>query len=141
MNSQNEPFGREYVISYVLNDYQKGSLVARFDGQPSTAQMKSFLAGYSLSSSEIKEVTARPAATVSIQSPRSANPTIQTNRAQPSAASGTSMSDFRQQLDKLNNRKSGKSRGKTPAKTKNSIAGFIFSVIVALIVILLGLFA
>ncbi|MHA2789014.1 hypothetical protein ACXZ66_07705 [Corynebacterium sp. S7] len=151
MNSQNEPFGREYVISYMLNDYQKGSLVARFDGQPSTAQMKNFLAGYSLAPSEIKEVTARPAATVTIQSPRSSNPAIHHNRSQTGSGAGsgiqrkdqsshgTSMAEFRDQLNRLNKQEGKKPQRQRVSKSGNSAFGIFFTVIVALIILLLTL--
>lgn len=60
MNNENTPVGDEYVVSYVLSDYQKGSLVARFPGQPSPARLREFLSGYSISASDLAEVNATP---------------------------------------------------------------------------------
>lgn len=49
--------GREYVIRYSLNAYQHGSMVGRFAGEPSQADVRSFLAGYSIDAAKLSDVS------------------------------------------------------------------------------------
>ncbi|WP_448854618.1 hypothetical protein [Corynebacterium frankenforstense] len=52
--------GREYVIRYSLSPYQHGSMVGRFAGEPSKADVRSFLAGYSIDAAKLSDVSVTP---------------------------------------------------------------------------------
>ena len=52
--------GREYVIRYSLSPYQRGSMVGRFAGEPSKADVRSFLAGYSIDAAKLSDVSVTP---------------------------------------------------------------------------------
>ncbi len=63
-------FGRDYMVSYFLNEFQRGSMVVRFDKEPTRVDLLAELAKYGLEPSALKDVSASPMASVKDQNAR-----------------------------------------------------------------------
>lgn len=62
--------GRDYLVSYFLNEYQRGSMVMRFQGDPSQLQLFRELLKYGLNPAALKDITASRIADVKDQGAR-----------------------------------------------------------------------
>lgn len=62
--------GRDYLVSYFLNEYQRGSMVMRFQGDPSQPQLFRELLKYGLNPAALKDITASRIADVKDQGAR-----------------------------------------------------------------------
>lgn len=56
--------GTDYMVAYLLNEFQRGSFVMRFPTFPSKRELLTELAKYGLSANAIQDVTATPVADV-----------------------------------------------------------------------------
>lgn len=81
-NTDRTADGRDYVVSYFLNEYQRGSMVMRFASPPSAADLVNELQKYGLSSALLKNVSATPVADVKDQGARYAQAQRATEDAQ-----------------------------------------------------------
>ena len=52
--------GRDYIVEYKAGQFQHGSLVLRFDDDPSEAQIRAALVDHGLPAKALEEVRARP---------------------------------------------------------------------------------
>lgn len=62
--------GRDYLVSYFLNEYQRGSMVMRFQGDPSQLRLFRELLKYGLNPAALKDITASRIADVKDQGAR-----------------------------------------------------------------------
>lgn len=74
--------GRDYMVSYFLNEYQRGSMVMRFAAPPSDTELYTELRKYGLEASMLKDVSASPVADVKDQGARYAQAQRATQDAQ-----------------------------------------------------------
>lgn len=74
--------GRDYMVSYFLNEYQRGSMVMRFAAPPSDPELYAELRKYGLEASMLKNVSASPVADVKDQGARYAQAQRATEDAQ-----------------------------------------------------------
>lgn len=81
-NTDKTADGRDYMVSYFLNEYQRGSMVMRFASPPSAADLVNELQKYGLSSALLKNVSATPVADVKDQGARYAQAQRATEDAQ-----------------------------------------------------------
>ncbi|MDO5669554.1 MAG: hypothetical protein Q4G50_06085 [Corynebacterium sp.] len=52
--------GRDYIVEYKAGQFQHGSLVLRFDAEPSETQLRAALVDYGLPAKALEEIRARP---------------------------------------------------------------------------------
>ncbi|GAB3591423.1 hypothetical protein CFAEC_07450 [Corynebacterium faecale] len=81
-NTDRTADGRDYMVSYFLNEYQRGSMVMRFASPPGAADLVNELQKYGLSSALLKNVSATPVADVKDQGARYAQAQRATEDAQ-----------------------------------------------------------
>lgn len=79
--------GRDYMVSYFLNEYQRGSMVMRFASPPGAADLVNELQKYGLSAAALKDVSATPVADVKDQGARYAQAQRATEAAQAQSES------------------------------------------------------
>lgn len=65
---------RDYIVEYRAGQFQNGSLVLRFDAEPSEKQLREALLAYGLPARALEEVRARP---LQSSGPRHLSPTTQ----------------------------------------------------------------
>jgi hypothetical protein len=71
------PLSRDYIVEYRAGQFQNGSLVLRFDAEPSERQLREALLAYGLPARAVEEVRARP---LHPSGPRQVSPTPRTAR-------------------------------------------------------------
>lgn len=79
--------GRDYMVSYFLNEYQRGSMVIRFASSPGATELVDELQKYGLNPAALKDVSATPVADVKDQGARYAQAQRATEAAQTQSRS------------------------------------------------------
>lgn len=74
---------RDYIVEYRAGQFQNGSLVLRFDAEPSEKQLREALIAYGLPARALEEVRARP---LQSSGPRHLSPTPQPTQTQTQPA-------------------------------------------------------